>query len=228
MLARRVDVDEIVRQTCPADQPSRAAVRDQRGRAPVSFRQMQSVSGPAWTAARLRRSAFRLAPAKLPAKRRPRSDVSQLHRVRAFPQTVRGHRSGASNATAQERARRSRRSERRRACDWRGAPLPAQASKRPRPSPRRRESLRPRPPSPENFSAFGRPTRGQGAVAARMRPQRRCLCRETTPLRSGLKFPPSAWFANDLDSFPAVCKYVYQRDRSKSHRTHNVQGGAPL
>ena len=46
MLARRVDVDEIVRQARPADQPRRAAVGDQRGCAAVALHEMQSIARP--------------------------------------------------------------------------------------------------------------------------------------------------------------------------------------
>jgi hypothetical protein len=47
MLARRVDVDEIVRQTRPADQLRRAAIGDQCSCAAVPSREMQSGAGHA-------------------------------------------------------------------------------------------------------------------------------------------------------------------------------------
>ena len=118
--------------------------------------------------ARLRRSAFRPALAKLPAKPRPRSGVSQRRRIRAFPLIMRGHRSGASNETAPERAPRSRRSERRRACDFarRAASSASVNASSSQPATARKPA--PRPPSPENFNvraAEARSSRNNGAYA---------------------------------------------------------------
>ena len=83
MLARRVDVDEIVRQTRPADQLRRAAIGDQCSCAAVPSREMQSGAGHARrrSPAAIKVSRVR---AERPATRRPRSGVSLPHHIRAF------------------------------------------------------------------------------------------------------------------------------------------------
>ena len=189
MLARGVDVDEVVRQARPADQPRRAAVGDQRGCAAVALHEMQSIARPPRPPLACRdqrfatpqqsvqqsrdRAATRPGHVMSARFRRKGEGVDQQRRMRPFEK-------GRGGRGEVDRIRcaigEARGFQRHRQCVLvparDGAKACATAAK------------------PGEFQRPGGRRRGQGAIAERMRRQRRCLYRETTPLRLNSSFHP--------------------------------------
>ena len=166
MLARGVDVDEIVRKTGRAEQARRAAIRDQRRRAAVAVRRDARPTARRRGPLLACRDQDFAAPEQRVEQGRDRATpragdiIGARSRSRARarrPAASRGsaRRNGAevdANMTASGRPRRT------------ALPRP-RASARPRPSPRPRETPPPGRPSPENFNAF--------AAARAVEPQQR-------------------------------------------------------
>ena len=208
MLARGVDVDEIVRKTgvsrrgAPRRDPRSTPPRRRRRRRVASAARRR---GPFFTC----RDQDFAAPEQRIEQGRDRATPCAGDFIGARSRVERERVDQQRRVGALEKRRRSRREYDRIGLDRLRTSLPRpRASARPRPSPRPRETPPPGRPTPKT-STRSRRRRGRGAVAAHRRPRLRHIGLANSAFRFPARFPPSPSNAN-LTGFWHGCKYVYE------------------